>query len=573
MTAIWLFALLHAASFGQCAAPSLGTRALGDAAGTDASMMHLPRESHSPTVKERTAAVDNYRKSPNQGFKMTDEARGSYRRPTAEEAETATARSISYHKHHNKFLRTLATGNSSGQYSSLPINTPENEDVAAQWAQTGAARAKSIQAEVHPADLSPATPAPQKGKVYAATAQRAGLPHLPRAEPVFVKEFTGDDKVAMMPPITTPPNFDDCKEGPSYTEHAGMDPNPIMTDKEMVYPGRYGNVTEKETSMCEKKCSADMLKQKIGNRYVADKCLGYVETENSDLGAECWLIPQSKFPSGIVTLSEWAQGGPTGSTFIKSKAPFPNPNCGLPKSARTLLPASNFGPAVSSVIEISDTELQGLQARQKEFLDEQLSGLDTTKDAMVISERQDKASIWMKERKSKLIKQHNADLRTKAERTKKSQIVREINIKKVGERTKKAKVQQRERWAKSLAAAAKKAAQVKEEEYKASPEGQLRHATFLEKTKEIYAEQDADSQAYYIREAIRENDAREAEKKKVAQIQVNITDALDDIAEQNNASLAEKNTTGKFPNETIPVGSKLYKAMRFLQDNGVPFLD
>ena len=345
-------------------------------------MMHLPRESYNPTAKERTAAVDDYRKSPNQGFKITDEARGSYRRPTAEEAEIATAKSISYHKHHNKFLRTLATGNSSGQYSSLPINTPENEDVAAQWAQTGAARAKSIQAEVHPAELSPATPAPQKSKVYAATAQRAGLPHLPRAEPVFVKEFTGDDKVSMMPPITTPPNFDDCKEGPSYTEHLGMDPDPIMTDDEKVYPGRWGNVTQMETSVCEMKCSAEK------------KCLGYVETENSGLGAECWRIPQSKFPSGIVKLSKWAQGGPTGSTFIKSKAPFPNPNCGLPKSARTLLPASDFGPAVSSVIEISDTELQGLQARQKEFLDEQLSGLDTTKVNIIVLSFSNKWYMW-----------------------------------------------------------------------------------------------------------------------------------------------------------------------------------
>lgn len=569
MRSLWrLLALLHVTSFGQCAGPValLDTHLLGDAAGADSASLHLPRESYNPTPKERTAAVDEYRQAPNKGLKITDHERGDYRRPTQEEAETATAESVAYHSHHIQTLRKLATGNRSGEYSTLPINTPENERNAAEWATTGAKRAQAILAEQHPYELSPATPASQQSQVY--TPGEPKNPHLPRQEPVFIKEFTGQDQVAMMNPITNPPPFDDCKEGPSYVEHSGMDTDPVMTDAEKVYPGRAGNVTEKETSKCETQCSADL------------ECLGYVETAKADDGAECWLIPktcQSRADyngakCGTVNMSAWAQNGMgTGSTFIKSPKPHANTNCGLPTSSRELIPASDFGPPVSTTIEISDTELQNLQVRQKAFLDKQLSDLDTIKDAMTISERQAKAAIWFRERKSKLIKEHNAELRTKAERTKKTHIVHEITAKRVSERAQKAADHQSERWAKSIAARKKDAAIIKEKDFKASPAGQLKDATFVEQTEETYAQRTDDSEAHYIREAIRANESRAAEKKRIAKIQVNISGALALIADLNKETQMKYNATGTFPNETIPTQSKLYKAMQFLQDEDIPY--
>lgn len=276
-------------------------------------------------------------------------------------------RSIAYHAQNMKVLKTLAKGNRTGEYNALKIaHDGENDWVAAKWNQTGADRAKMIAQEPNgPVDLSSAPSEPET-TVYNPR-DPDSVARVPRDEPVNIKGLNGNDKVVEMQAVTHDTPFDDCVSSPVYSEHPEKDTTPIMDDSDRIHPGRKGNGTDLDVSLCRLKCNLNT------------DCLGYVETYANPRDTECWTIPKDKFPDGDIKMHAWSGG----STFMKTPPPPLPAHCANGRTGYKgprELPQSDFGTVIKPVTELTKAEEQNLKAHEAAFISSEMKGLSEHDD-------------------------------------------------------------------------------------------------------------------------------------------------------------------------------------------------
>ena len=544
------------------------------------SVSHLPRLAHNPTPEEKREQIEQYRIKPNRGYIIEDRGTKANRQPTHDEATQAVNRSIDYHARNMAVLKTLATGNKTGEYNKLKIGRGDNEWVAAKWKQSGAKRAQLVEKEHAngPLDLNPGPSEPPK-TVYDPR-DPDSVARVPRNEPVNMKGMNGVDKVVEMQAVTHPPPFDDCVRTPVYNEHREHDTIPVMEDSERIHPGRKGNGTDLDVSQCRLKCNGD-----------AD-CLGYVETYANPLDTECWTIPKSKFPNGDVKMHPWIMG----STFVKTPPPPLPAHCANGATGYTgprELPKSDFGPVVKPITELTAVEEQNLKAHEAAFMSSEMKGLDEHDDpdqvflicemptdcsmqvdvtrAHTVVERQEKARLYYDERKSKILEKHNSEALTRVERAKKKAIINEAAASTASERAEKKVALDNERNGKKAIAERDAEAKAQEVAFKQTPEGQLEETQRIAAAEAQYAKQKEEQDIYLSSVDAISQERREKDAAKDAAAQVNVTKALEVVGVYKNET---KDVVAAGGNESqIVVGDNVYKAMTYLEERGVPYLD
>lgn len=524
---------------------------LGDAIEVGEGM--VPKRAYDPTPAEKEQDADQYRKTPGDGSKITQEGVSFPRRPSQEEAMTAVDTSVEYHKSLKKVLDKLAAGNATGGYRTVRATSRANEARLEEWRQTGAALAQKIAAQGEkPFDPNPG-PYPGGARPVYDRPLNADTDYLPAMEPVNTKSLNGLDQEKVLPPAVHPPDFDDCSDERRYAEHIQQDTFPIMDMEQRIHPGREGN---KETCLCKTACDTD------------SECLGYVETfDQLPDNSECWTIPRSKFPDGTVKMHEWAKG----STFLKLPPVPPPARCSVPAAER-VLPQNDWGANLTRVTSLTAEEEGQLRAHEESFLSSEMNGLDThpvaearAVKAEAVSERKAKAARYYSERRTKIIQRHNTELMAQAERGKKQVIKEELVGRTAAERGKKVQAYDVERARKKSKAEAVEAEKVKERAEKQTPEGKLAQTKQLAKIEAAHTEQEAQEQARIATSAVERDEKLKAKKEALEAADDKIKAAQKVIAEHNTATVANGKETA------IQVGDKVYEAMTYLEKEDIPY--